>query len=128
MKCILITAALALAATSANARSTLLPSQDYSNVFSVKTCEDAGVLVNVQSALEEHLKKKVTLGSDIRLVMVRVDAGIECSVSTITSGTKEMTSYFVAFDEAEAGTPIYRLEIMSDKIADKIVRVVVLNP
>ena len=58
MQRILITAAMALAATSANARSTLLPSQDYSNVFSVKTCEDAGVLVNVQSALEEHLKKK----------------------------------------------------------------------
>ena len=103
MKRILITAALALAATSANARSTLLPSQDYANVFSVKTCEDAGVLVNVQSALEDHLKKKVTLGSDIRLVMVRVDAGIECTVSTITSGTKETTSYFVAFDEAEFG-------------------------
>jgi hypothetical protein len=33
--------------------------------------------------------------------------------------------YFVAFDEAESGTPIYRLEIMSDKITDKIVRVVV---
>jgi hypothetical protein len=30
-----------------------------------------------------------------------------------------MTSYFVAFDEAESGTPIYRLEIMSDKIIDK---------
>ena len=86
----------------------------------------AGVLVNVQSALEDHLKKKVTLGSDIRLVMVRVDAGIECTVSTITSGTKETTSYFVAFDEAESGTPIYRLEIMSDKIIDKIVRVVVI--
>jgi hypothetical protein len=85
------------------------------------------VLVNVQSALEEHLKNKVTLGSDIRLVMVRVDAGIECTVSTITSGTKETASYFVAFDEAESGTPIYRLEIMSDKITDKIVRVVV-NP
>ena len=96
-------------------------------LFSVKTCEDAGVLVNVQSALEEHLKNKVTLGSDIRLVMVRVDAGIECTVSTITSGTKETASYFVAFDEAESGTPIYRLEIMSDKITDKIVRVVV-NP
>jgi hypothetical protein len=79
MKLILITTALAIGATSVNARSTLLPSQDYSNVFSVKTCEDAGVLVNVQSALEEHLKKKVTLGSDIRLVMVRVDVGIECS-------------------------------------------------
>ena len=129
MKCILITTALAIGATSANARSTLLPSQDYSNVFSVKTCEDAGVLVNVQSALEEHLKKKVTLGSDIRLLMVRVDAGIECTVSTITSGTKETTSYFVAFDEAESesGTPIYRLEIMSDKIIDKIVRVVVIR-
>ena len=117
MKCILITTALAIGATSAHARSTLLPSQDYSNVFSVKTCEDAGVLVNVQSALEEHLKKKVTLGSDIRLVMVRVDAGIECTVSTITSGTKETISFFfVAFDEAELGTPIYRLEIMSDEI------------
>ena len=127
MKSILITAALALGATCANARSTLLPSQDYSNVFSLKTCEDAGVLVNVQSALEEHLQKKVTLGSDIRLVMVRVDAGIECTVSMITSGAKETTSYFVAFDEAAAGTPIYRLEIMSDKITDKIVRVVV-NP
>ena len=127
MKCILITTALAIGATSAHARSTLLPSQDYSNVFSVKICEDAGVLVNVQSALEEHLKKKVTLGSDIRLVMVRVDAGIECTVSMITSGAKETTSYFVAFDEAAAGTPIYRLEIMSDKITDKIVRVVV-NP
>ena len=45
----------------------------------------------------------------------------------ITSGAKETTSYFVAFDEAAAGTPIYRLEIMSDKITDKIVRVVV-NP
>ena len=110
-----------------NSRSTLLPSQDYSNVFSLKTCEDSGVLVNVQSALEEHLQKKVTLGSDIRLVMVRVDAGIECTVSMITSGNKETTSYFVAFDEAESGTPIYRLEIMSDKITDKIVRVVV-NP
>ena len=43
------------------------------------------------------------------------------------SGTKETASYFVAFDEAESGTPIYRLEIMSDKITDKIVRVVV-NP
>ena len=75
MKCILITTALAIGATSAHARSTLLPSQDYSNVFSGKTCEDAGVLVNVQSALEEHLKKKVTLGSDIRLVMVRVLRG-----------------------------------------------------
>ena len=85
------------------------------------------MLVNVQSALEEHLKKKVTLGSDIRLVMVRVDVGIECSISAIISGTKETTSYFVAFDEAESGTPIYRLEIMSDKITDKIVRVVV-NP
>ena len=127
MKCILITTALAIGATSAHARSTLLPSQDYSNIFSVKTCEDAGVLVNVQSALEEHLKKKVTLGSDIRLVMVTVDAGIECTVSTITSGTKETTSYFVAFDEAESGTPIYRLEIMSDKIIDKIVRVVVIR-
>ena len=73
----LVTTALALGTTSANARSTLLPSQDYSNIFSVKICEDAGVLMNVQSALEEHLKKKVTLGSDIRLVMVRVDAGIE---------------------------------------------------
>ena len=83
--------------------------------------------MNVQSALEEHLQKKVTLGSDIRLVMVRVDAGIECTVSMITSGAKETTSYFVAFDEAAAGTPIYRLEIMSDKITDKIVRVVV-NP
>ena len=110
-----------------NSRSTLLPSQDYSNVFSVKTCEDAGVLVNVQSALEEHLNKKVALGSDIRLIMVRVDAGIECTVSMITSGTKETISYFVAFDEAESGTPIYRLEVMSDKIIDKIVRVVV-NP
>jgi len=123
----LVTTALALGTTSANARSTLLPSQDYSNIFSVKICEDAGVLMNVQSALEEHLNKKVTLGSDIRLVMVRVDAGIECSVNTITSGTKETTSYLVAFDEAESGTPIYRLEIMSDKITDKIVRVVV-NP
>ena len=75
--------------------------------------------MNVQSALEEHLKQKVTLGSDIRLIMVRVDAGIECTVSMITGGTKEMTSYFVAFDEAESGTPIYRLEIMSDKIIDK---------
>ena len=83
--------------------------------------------MNVQSALEEHLKQKVTLGSDIRLIMVRVDAGIECTVSMITGGTKEMTSYFVAFDEAESGTPIYRLEIMSDKIIDKIVRVVSLN-
>jgi hypothetical protein len=127
MKRILIITAFAIGATSANARSTLLPSQDYSNVFSVKTCEDAGVLVNVQSALEEHLKKKVTLGSDIRLVMVRVDAGLECTVSTITSGTKETTSYFVAFEDAESGTPIYRLEIMSDKITDKILRVVV-NP
>jgi hypothetical protein len=123
----LVTTALAIGTTSANARSTLLPSQDFSNVFSVKICEDAGVLVNVQSALEEYLKKKVTLGSDIRLVMVRLDVGIECSVSTITSGTKETTSYFVAFDEAESGTPIYRLEIMSDTITDKIVRVVV-NP
>ena len=123
MKRILITAVLALCATSANARSTL----GYSNVFSVKTCEDAGVLVNVQSALEEHLKNKVTLGSDIRLVMVRVDVGIECTLSMITSGNKETTSYFVAFDEAESGTPIYRLEIMSDKIIDKIVRVVA-NP
>ena len=59
--------------------------------------------------------------------MVRVDAGIECTVSMITGGTKETTSYFVAFEEAESGTPIYRLEIMSDKIIDKIVRVVV-NP
>ena len=58
MKCILITTALAIGATSAHARSTLLPSQDYSNVFSVKTCEDAGVLVNVQSALEDHLKEQ----------------------------------------------------------------------
>jgi hypothetical protein len=125
MKGILITAVLALSVTSANARSTLLPSQDYSNVFSVRTCEDAGVLENVQSALEEHLKQKVTLGSDIRLKMVRVDAGIECTVSMITGGTKETTSYFVAFGEAESGTPIYVLEIMSDKIIDKIVRLVV---
>ena len=69
----------------------------------------------------------MTLGSDIRLVMVRVDAGIECTVNMITSGNEETTSYFVAFDETESGTPIYRLEIMSDKITDKIVRVVV-NP
>jgi hypothetical protein len=86
-----------------NARTTLLPSQDHSNVFSVKTCEDAGVLVNVQSALEDHLKSKVTLGSDIRLVMIRVDAGIECTVSTITSGTKETTSYFVALTKPSRG-------------------------
>ena len=48
--------------------------------------------MNVQSAFfEEHLKNKVTLGSDIRLVMVRVDVGIECTVSMITSGNKETT-------------------------------------
>ena len=32
------------------------------------------------------------------------------------------------FDESAAGTPIYRLEIISDKITGKIGRMVVLNP
>jgi hypothetical protein len=43
------------------------------------------------------------------------------SASSLHGRRVRATSYFVAFDEAESVTPIYRLEIMSDKIIDKIV-------
>lgn len=55
-----------------NSRSTL---PTFAGVFERLFSKDTRrVLMNVQSALEEHLQ--VTLGSDIRLVMVRLDAGM----------------------------------------------------
>ena len=114
---------VALGAQSAKAQ--LLPSQAKPGEFSVKTCEDAGVLVNVKSALEEHFKDKVTLGSDIRLQSTAVDAGITCSVSMTAKGTKDTILYAVAFAEAQSKIPIYVIEIAGGRIRDKIVRVVV---
>jgi hypothetical protein len=71
---IVMLAAVILAGASAPAATAgaapLLPSQEEPKVFSVKMCENAGVLANVKSALEEYLKTEVTLGRDVRLQSV----------------------------------------------------------
>ena len=113
---------VALGAQSAKAQ--LLPSQAKPGEFSVKTCENAGVLVNVECA-RITLQYKVTLGSDIRLQSTAVDAGITCSVSMTAKGTKDTILYAVAFAEAQSKIPIYVIEIVGGRIRDKIVRVVV---